>query len=73
MTQYIVGVREVHVQYIKVEASSVREALEIVSDGCEGDEALHLEYSHTMGVDSWSVEEVIDNGLVVVHKNPYQD
>lgn len=60
--KYIVGVREVHVQYVSVEADSIEEAIAKAEDGCEGDETLQLEYSHTMDSDSWSVEEVKKDG-----------
>jgi hypothetical protein len=56
MAEYYVLVREVHVSYRKVEASSPEEAKNKVCDG-EGDE-VQLEYSHTLDSDKWTIEEV---------------
>ena len=56
MPIYRVGVQEVHVSTIVIEAASKNEALQLVSDG-EGDELI-LEYSHTLDENLWSAEEV---------------
>jgi hypothetical protein len=54
--KYDVQVREVHVQHIVVEADSPEEAVDMVRDG-DGDHAA-IEYSHTLGPDSWTVESI---------------
>jgi len=54
---YLVGVREVHVQQVRVNAKSGAEAIKKVADG-EGDYLDDmLEYSHTSDTDTWTVEE----------------
>lgn len=58
MPRYVVGVREVHVQPIVIEAPSKHRALDLVEDG-QGepiDDA--LEYSHTLPRQNWTVEEI---------------
>jgi hypothetical protein len=57
---YIVAIREVHVQHIKVTASSQEEAIEKASEG-KGDYR-HLEYNHTLSRDTWTVEEAEEGG-----------
>jgi len=55
MKTYIVGVREVHVSHMEVEANSPEEAVKKVVEG-EGEET-YLEYSHPLDKDLWTVEE----------------
>ena len=52
---YIVGIREVHVNLVEVEAESPEEATAAAADGA-GD-YLDLEFSHTLDTDEWTVEE----------------
>lgn len=52
--KYIVGIREVHVSYRAVEASSQEEALQLAEDDLASE--FHLEYSHTLDKDTWTVE-----------------
>lgn len=57
---YIVSVREVHVQQVKVEAASEDEAKTKVVEG-EGEYLDDkLEYSHTLDKDLWTVEQRTD-------------
>lgn len=53
--KYLVGVREVHVSFREVTASSESEAVQKVKD--MDDEEVYCEYSHTLDEDTWSVEE----------------
>ena len=59
---YLVGVREIWVQEYKVIATSEKEAMNLI-DSSDPDlidakvTNLELEYSHTMGSDTWTVEE----------------
>lgn len=55
MAKYYIGIREVHVSTVVIEAESEEEALDSAAAG-EGDEVM-LEYSHTMGRDHFTVEE----------------
>ena len=60
MPRYIVGVKEVHIHKIQVEANSEDEAKMIVKDGA-GEYIDHeLEYDHTLDDEDWTVE--IDDG-----------
>lgn len=56
--RFIVNVREVHIQPVLVEAFSAEEAAELVdsahADYCD----LSLEYSHMMGKEFWTTEEL---------------
>ena len=57
MKKYIVGMREIHIQNVEIEAESPEEAIERVADG-EGDFVDNsLEYSHTLNTDTWTVKE----------------
>lgn len=59
MIEYSVGIPEVHYVYIEVEAGSPEEAKEIAEELLAGgDEELDPEYSHTLGVSEWRVEEM---------------
>jgi hypothetical protein len=53
--RFLVGVREVHVSTVEVEAESPEEAMRLVQDG-DGEEIMR-EYSHTLDPDLWTVEE----------------
>lgn len=57
MKTYIVLRRECWVSGVEIEAANEEEALLLVAvgEGTERDDL--LEYSHTMDVDSWTVEE----------------
>jgi hypothetical protein len=56
MPKYQVGIREVHVSTVEVEANSEEEALEIAAEG-ESEEVM-LEYSHTLSRGHFSIERV---------------
>lgn len=54
---YLVEVREVHVQKVRVRATSPEEAKELVAEG-DGDLLDNsLEYSHCLEPETWTVEE----------------
>jgi len=55
MPKFHVNVREVHVSTHEVEAESAEEAIRKVKNQ-ESDE-ITCEYSHTLGEDTWTVEE----------------
>jgi len=55
MKTFIVLRREVHVAHIEVRAESEDEAIKIVKD--DGGEEIYMEYSHTMGTETWDIEE----------------
>ena len=55
MARYYIGIREVHVSTVFVEADSEEEALDNAANG-EGEEVV-LEYSHTMDREHFTVEE----------------
>jgi hypothetical protein len=58
MTTFIVSVREVHVQQVKIDAASEDEAKNKVADG-EGEYLDDkLEYSHTLDKALWTVDQV---------------
>ena len=54
MAVYIIGIREIHVSTVSVEADSEEEALDLACDGA-GEEII-LEYSHTMDREHFSIE-----------------
>lgn len=54
--EYFVDIKEIHVQRIKVMASSQEEAMEKARKG-DG-QYYDMEYSHTLDKDTWFVEEV---------------
>jgi len=59
LRQFLVAVREVHVQQVRVKAESPEDAKERVVKG-EGDQVDDsLEYSHTLDSDLWTVEEEV--------------
>lgn len=57
MSKYIVVKREVWTQMVEVEAESDLEAIQEVSNGKGTEIDDTLEYSHTMPVDSWTVDK----------------
>lgn len=61
MPKYHVGIREVHVVTVSVEAKSEEEALKKAGSILEeGLDEIDQEYSHTLDPDTWSVERVSD-------------
>jgi len=58
MPEYIVAMREVHIQPVRVTAESPEEAIAITADG--GGDFIEggFEFSHTLDRDLWTVEEV---------------
>lgn len=56
MQEYIVTVKEVHKQQIKVFAKSPLDALDLVEEG-EGEAFGDAVYDYTLDSDTWSVEE----------------
>lgn len=59
MTKYIVGIREVWVQLVEVEAKDKEDALAIVADA--GGKYLDgVEYSHQLDSDTWTVDVPIE-------------
>jgi hypothetical protein len=57
MKKYIVGVKEVHIVSIEVEANSKEEALEKAEGMIEEVQNSQPEYSHTADPDEWTVVE----------------
>ena len=57
MKKYIVCVREVWIQMLKVEAESDSEAIEIVERGGGKEIENMLEYSHTLDSEYWTVDK----------------
>jgi len=59
MAMYSVGIPEVHYVYVEVEADSEGEAKEVAVRMIEeGLDDLDPEYSHTLDVSEWHVEEI---------------
>ena len=59
--KFIVGIREVHINYVAVEANSIGEALEKALEG-EFDDTNDLQYSYTDEDTSlWSVNELTES------------
>jgi len=56
MAKFMIGVKEVHIQYIEIEADNGEEALDKVKQG-EGTEK-EIEYSCTLDSDEWYVNEI---------------
>ena len=55
---YLVGVREVHFRYYKVQAENEEQAKDLVHErGPEVEDIGFSEFSHELGRDTWSVEE----------------
>ena len=65
--KYLINVREVHTQMVQIEAESKEEAIQLVKEGSM--KAIYLdgtlEFSHTLGTDTWTIEEVIPQGIEV--------
>lgn len=62
MPFFIVTVREVHTQMIKVDAQSSQEALAKVAAGQGEYIDGTLEYGHTLPPDTWTVEQTEGQG-----------
>jgi len=60
---YRVCVKEVHNQYIWIDADSVDEAVRKVQEG-EGDELGVAEYDYTLDTEQWTVEQETDKGII---------
>lgn len=61
MKKYLVAVREVYENTVEVQAENEDQAKDLAYDlsvKC----SVNTEYSHTLGKDTWSVEEVTDDG-----------
>lgn len=58
MTQYLIGIQEVHYSWRRIEADSLEEALHDAGGATEE----YLEYSHTMDTDTWITEVVPTQG-----------
>lgn len=58
LRRYLVTVREVHTQVVRIDAVDPDAAKAVVRDG--GGEYLDgtLEYSHTLDCDTWTVEQI---------------
>ena len=56
MPKFQIQVREVHVSTMELEADSKEHAIHLVGEG-EGEE-VSLEYSNTLGPETWTAEEV---------------
>ena len=57
MSTYVVLVREVWIQGVRIEAASPEEALRRVADGDGEYLEDRFEYSHTLGPECWQVEK----------------
>lgn len=57
MKKYSVGIREIHVNTIEVEAETPKEAQERAEAEAQSG-TINLEYSHTMDRQYWSVDEI---------------
>lgn len=55
MKTFYVHMREVHIQTMRVQAESKKDAIQFAQEG-EG-ECLEFEYSHTLDPETWTVEE----------------
>jgi len=61
MARFIVGVREVWVRSIEVEAQDESKAKDVVREDCYGEEVeVDFEYSHILDSALWTVEEKED-------------
>lgn len=58
MRSFIVNLREVHIQPVKIKAKNEQDAIKKVKQG-QGDylEGM-LEYSHTLDSDTWTIEHL---------------
>ena len=56
MPIFEVGRREVHIQYIEIEADSPEAAIKAVCDGTEWEET-YFEFSHCLDCNLWTAEE----------------
>ena len=53
---YLVGIKEVHVNYVEVVATSEEEAKDKAAEAAWGDE-IFQEFSHTLSSETWTIEE----------------
>ncbi|MFI5379023.1 MAG: hypothetical protein ACHRHE_06995 [Tepidisphaerales bacterium] len=60
LTRFIVNVREVHIQPVAVDAQSPEDAINRVKRGDGDYDKYPIEYSHTLGTDTWTVDPVAD-------------
>ena len=61
--RFIVNVREVHIQPVIVEANSAEEAADKVDTSAVDYGDYSLDYSHIMGKEFWTTEEIGDDEL----------
>jgi len=54
--KYYVGIREVHIRNVTVEADSEEHAKEIADGPVHHMDDMHIEYSHDLDKELWSVE-----------------
>ena len=66
MATYHVGIREVHINTVEVEADTPEEAKKKARES-QADSIL-LEYSHTLDPDTWSVSKVLNPVVVTKEK-----
>ena len=58
MKKYCIGVREVWIQLVTIEAESEVEAIDAIAGG-DGEQAEEgIEYSHTLDPETWTVEKL---------------
>lgn len=60
MGKYLVGIREIHLHTVMVEAKDEQEALEKAGDGDIINDDIDLEYVRSLDHEHWSVESVSD-------------
>lgn len=63
MPKFFVRRKEVHHSIHEVEAETPQDALKVVQEG-EEDNEVSFEYSHTLDVDQWDVED--ENGKTLI-------
>ena len=56
MAKFLIGVREMHIQYVEIEADNAESAKDLIRQG-EGTER-DLEYSCTLDTDEWTVNKI---------------
>lgn len=57
--KFRIGVKEVHTQWVTVEAENVEDAIRKVEDG-QGNDDLHTEFDHTLPSHVWKTEVIED-------------
>ena len=58
MAKFLIGVREMHIQYVEIEADNAEDAKDLIRQG-EGTER-SLEYSCTTDTEEWTVNKIRD-------------